>query len=303
MNGTKTPAEAAAEYGRWIKHTGFAQTTQDSYPPRVEKFAAWLEERGDEYHDALTSEHGRDYAVRDYRDELHDAHKYAVATIEFAVSAITHFYAEFLGMGKPRVPRQSPEYDEARGLEPKDLKRVLRAAERDGSRDFALVMLLYGCALRVSEAAKLDLDDLDIHERSGKVWVRNSKGGLSRKLDVPPAVRAAVRPYRDQRLEQIRQAQAGSPVGQPLFLSRVNKRLDVRSIQRVVTNLGASVGVDMSPHTLRHTMAHKLLDEDGWTIEQVRKFLGHKHISSTQVYVKASENRMAELAENVRIAL
>lgn len=293
MTTIQLPGEAADEFGRWIARTGFAPTTKKLYPAQVRAFTTWLTERGEEYHDALADPHGRDYAVRDYREHLLTVDKKAPATVEVALSAIGAFY-DHLGLGKPeRIIRQNPNRDDVRSLEPAEAKRVLRAAERRGNRDFALTMLLYGTGVRVAEASALDTDDLFISDRKGVLEVRHGKGGASRQLPVEPDVRAAVRPWLNERAEKY-----GRTVG-PLFVSRKGGRLSARRIQSLMADMGESVGVELSPHTLRHTFAREYLD-DGGDLASLQRLLGHRNLSSTQVYTRPSNTRLAEFMENRR---
>lgn len=287
--------EKAAEYGRWIAKTGLADTTKQLYPQRVQAFLAWLTEHQDDHAGALEDPYARDYAVRDYRRDLLTVDKRAVATVELAMSALGSFY-EWLGLGKPAVKRTSPPKGAPKSLDEKELRAVMRAAERRGARDFALTSLLLLTAVRVSEAAAMDTDDVYVSDRSGVAHVRYGKGGESRQVPIPADARAALRPWLVQR-----RAQYGDQVG-PLFVSRGGGRLSVRRMQSLMASIGDSAGVELTPHMLRHTYARLFLDGGG-DVASLQAVLGHKNLSSTQVYTAPRAGRLAELAENVRIEL
>jgi integrase/recombinase XerC len=215
--------------------------------------------------------------------------------VEVALSALGSFY-DYLGLGKPNVMRQNPSRDDVRSLEPADLKKVLRAAERRGVRDFALSMLLIGTGIRVAEAAALDTDDLFISDRMGEAQIRHGKGGASRTVQVGPDVRAALRPWLARRREL-----TPEPLG-PLFLSRVGGRLSARRMQSMMEAVGEAAGVEVTPHTLRHTFARRYLDAGG-DLAGLQQALGHKNLSSTQVYTRPSVSHQREFIESMRIDL
>lgn len=295
MRPDLTPAGAAAEYRRWIARTGLADTTKSLYPARVDKFLDWLGERWAEYDGALTDGHVRDWAVRDFRRQLLEHDKLAVTTVELSMSAVSSFYDSCLGLGKPNVKRQAPPRGAPKGLDKAELTRVMRQAERRGPRDYALCSTLFLCAIRVSEAAALDTDDVLVSDRSGIMHVRYGKGGESRQIPVPADARAALRPWIAHRREQY------GPLG-PLFVARGGGRLSVRRMQSLLGDIGGQVGVDLTPHRLRHTYATSFLAAGG-DLASLQEVLGHRNLSSTQVYTRPNRDRLSELAENVRIEL
>jgi integrase/recombinase XerC len=295
MGREVTPHDAGAEYARWLAKTGLADTTKQLYPQRVAAFLSWLEGHADEHADALEDPYARDYAVRDYRRDLLTVDKRAIATVELAMSALGSFY-EWLGLGKPDVKRTSPPKGAPKSLDEKELRAVMRTAERRGVRDFALTSLLFLTAVRVSEAAALDTDDVLVTERTGLVQVRYGKGGESRDVPMPTDARAALRPWLAQRRERY-----GDQVG-PLFVARGGGRLSVRRMQSLMADIGKDAGVHISPHVLRHSYARAFLDGGG-DVASLQAVLGHKNLSSTQVYTAPRAGRLAELAENVRIEL
>lgn len=135
----------------------------------------WLEEQGSEYDGALTDQHVRDWAVRDFTTQLREVDKRAIATVEQYVSAVTNFYDSYLGLGKPNVPRSTRLKGAPKGLSHKDQRKLLREAERRGQRDHAIVRLALFSGVRVAELAGLDTDDVLVTERTGEIEVRKGK--------------------------------------------------------------------------------------------------------------------------------
>lgn len=296
MTPAMTPREAGAAYEAWLLRTGFAETTKAVYLAKVTAFLRWLDDHAPQYADALTDPHVRNYAVRDYRRELLTVRKVSVATVELHLAALGSLYT-WLGLGKPDVPRQTPRQGGPKGLGEDDLRKVLRGAERRGPRDFALASTLFLTAVRVSECAALDIDDVFISDRMGKVQIRYGKGGKSRTVDVPAQARAALRPWLALRREQ-----APEQVGSPLFLSRTGSRLSVRRIQAIMGLIGAEVGVHVSPHVLRHTFGRRWVDQGG-DLVSLQETLGHANVSTTAGYARPTGDYSAAMAERVGIDL
>jgi integrase/recombinase XerC len=157
-------------------------------------------------------------------------------------------------------------------------------------RDLAIIELIYGSALRVSEACGVDVDDLDL----GALTVRVTGKGDKQRV-VPfgvPASKALTR-Y----VEQGRPALAarGSGPGAALFLGDRGMRMGPRSVYRLVARLLESVpgSGPSGPHTLRHSAATHLLD-GGADLRAVQAMLGHASLGTTQIYTHVSMERLTE---------
>lgn len=287
---------AGDDYAGWLAKTGLADSTKATYPAHVRRFLTWLGENLDQHSGALEEAHARNYAVRDYRRQLLTVEKLATATVELHVSAIASFY-EWLGLGKPDVKRTPPPRTAPKSLSPDQLRRVMRAAERRGVRDHAVVAVLFYSAIRVGECAALDVDDLFISERSGMLHVRAGKGDRPRQIPFQPDARALVRPWLAKRRADYPDLRLG-----PLFVSRSGGRLSKRRIQGMVAELAAETGVELSAHVFRHTFSRLFL-EGGGDLGTLKEILGHSSLASTQVYTRPTANSMAESMERVKVEI
>lgn len=167
-----------------------------------------------------------------------------------------------------------------------------------GRRDRALLELIYGLGLRLAEVVGLDLGDIDLD--SGRVKVLG-KGNRERILPLAGCAEAALKDYLGQRLEpEVWQdfadgALRGDNRGRPVFEGRPGRRIARRTVQsRVVkyaTELAGLAGV--SPHTLRHSFATHLLD-GGAGIRVVQELLGHRNLSTTQIYTHLSRGKLRD---------
>ncbi len=157
-------------------------------------------------------------------------------------------------------------------------------------RDVAMLELLYGTGLRVSELCALDVGDID-RDRYGvpMVLVRRGKGGKSRQVPVGGAADRALIAYLPAR-------RALAATGSALFVNANGQRLTPRSVQRLVKRWTSAGGVhaDATPHGLRHSFATHLLDE-GVDLRSIQELLGHASLSSTQIYTKISLDHLMKV--------
>ncbi len=151
-------------------------------------------------------------------------------------------------------------------------------------RDQALFEVLYGAGLRVSEACALDLGDLD-HDRyrSWTVTVRRGKGGKTRIVPLHDTAARALAVWQEAR------AGLGRGGGAAVFVNADGERLTTRSVQRLTRrwSIASGVAAHATPHTLRHSFATHLLDEQV-DLRSIQELLGHASLSSTQIYTKVS---------------
>ena len=147
------------------------------------------------------------------------------------------------------------------------------------ARDLAIFELLYGCGLRISELAGLNLDDFDFHER----WIRvRGKGKKERQVPYAGKASAALERY----LELRQPASASDPA---VFLNHRGTRLTDRGARGIVKFYARMVNGDSSihPHSLRHAYATHLLS-DGADLRAIQELLGHARLSTTQKYTQVS---------------
>jgi integrase/recombinase XerC len=169
-----------------------------------------------------------------------------------------------------------------------------RAAENDlsGTRTLAVLELLYGSGLRLSELQGLDWGRLDF--RRAQVRVRG-KGKKERIVPVTPRAIGALKRYEPWRKEALsRRRTFGDP--DPILVNRNGGRLSRRSIQRSVREVLSKAASDegLSVHSLRHSFATHLLDA-GADLMAVKELLGHVSLSTTQIYTHTSKERLKKV--------
>lgn len=179
-------------------------------------------------------------------------------------------------------------------------KTEMTVTEKIAVRDFAVISLVYGCALRISEATNLELTDVDFEKKEINIF--DSKGG-DRIVPIPePIIRAL------QEWIKVRPNWKGNPY----FFTNVKgttrpgeiRPLTPKYYNQLFAKLAKVSGVKLKdgniphPHTLRHSRAMELYDND-IELEVIQKFLGHKNISTTQVYAEVRDARVASAQQAV----
>jgi len=154
-----------------------------------------------------------------------------------------------------------------------------------GARDTAVLTLLYGCGLRISEALDLKFGQTPLPE----VLTILGKGGKERIVPVIPAARKAVARY-------LQLCPHMHSPDTPLFLGVRGKRLNPRQIQKVTEGVRLQLGLPATatPHALRHSFATHLL-EAGGDLRSIQELLGHASLSSTQNYTAVDQARLMEV--------
>jgi len=183
----------------------------------------------------------------------------------------------------PRVPRR----DDAVGMIERAVDRIDVEDPRT-LRDVAVLELLYGAGLRVSECCGLDVDAVDLRKATVTVL---GKGSKVRRLPLGDPARAAVAAYlRAARSELLSEPTAA------LFVNARGHRMTPRDVRRVLDRHPLSDGRTLHPHSLRHAYATHLL-EGGADLRAVQELLGHSDVGTTQVYTHVTRDRLWSVYE------
>jgi integrase/recombinase XerC len=287
-------------YVRWLGRQPLSANTKRAYAVRVGRYLDWLAttSEAEEYGDPLVEEHARDYAVRDFKAHLKTVGRAKPSSVNLSLAAIDNFY-RFVGLGKPEVRREELPKASPRALSPPEQKRFLRALERcPSARDRAIAVLFFYSGLRLEELAALDVGDVAISARRGRVTVRSGKGERYREVALNSAAREALDGWLSERRELVRVADDG----EALFLGRRGKRLTARAVDLVVRRLGeeASLDAPLSAHVLRHTCLTNLV-RNGNDLVMVAEIAGHKRLETTRRYSLPSEADREAAMEGIRV--
>jgi integrase/recombinase XerC len=159
-------------------------------------------------------------------------------------------------------------------------------------RDAALLEVLYGGGLRVSELVALNVADVNIDEGLLRV---HGKGNKQRVVPVGTVALAALERYR----ALVANEASGAEREQPLFLNRFGRRLSARSVRTILNRRHKEAGgwQPVHPHALRHSAATHLL-EAGAELRHIQEFLGHESLATTQRYTQISLEQMMRVYDD-----
>ena len=190
----------------------------------------------------------------------------------------------------PKLRRKLPKFLSAdQAAEVVEAPLATAGSEAERLRDAALLEMLYGSGLRVSELVGLDVDHLAPEHEEVRVL---GKGKKERLVPIGKKARTALRNYLERRPE-LRHPRTGRTDARALFLGRHGTRLGVRRVQTLVQRygaLGAGRG-DLHPHALRHSCATHLL-EGGADLRAIQELLGHTSLATTQRYTHVSLDQL-----------
>ncbi|MCH8027325.1 MAG: site-specific tyrosine recombinase XerD [candidate division Zixibacteria bacterium] len=214
------------------------------------------------------------------------------ATVARKLSSLKQFY-EYLLKRKivnenpfssyfaPKITRYHPHY-----LSPADIEKILNSIDLSnemGKRDKAIIELLYGSGLRISELASLKPGDLELESNFIRV---TGKGNKQRLVPVGKFSQDAINSYMNIKSDK---ATIGS--ARTLFHNRFGKPLSRTGLWKIIRKRVALAGISkrVSPHTFRHSFATHLL-EGGADLRVVQEMLGHADISTTQIYTSVDRD-------------
>ena len=238
--------------------------------------------------------------LRGYLSYLHEC-QYARTTIARRLACLRSFFRfcqrESLSesnpakaLRTPRLGRKLPHF-----LTTEQVALLLEAPPANtpmGLRDRAILETLYSAGLRVAELVGLNLEDWDRDADILRVF------GKGRKERIAPIGTYAARALGDWL--EVRQPDNSAPADDQsaVFLNKFGRRLTTRSVGRMLEKYLLETGLNRitSPHTLRHSFATHLLD-GGADLRSVQELLGHKSLTTTQIYTHVSTKRLRETYE------
>ncbi len=311
------------DFQTWMAEWDKADSTIRGYLATVRIFARWFEKRNGEDFTPLAV---TPLDVKGYRDGML-SRKRSPNTINYHLSALSTYFlwAQEAGIisieasptrrikqmsvqkGAPRWMDRREEHALTRALQKSLQLAEVRAAGDKGhpgpgivreTRNTAILGLMLNAGLRVSEVVDLAVTDVVIGERSGHVIVRDSKKKKHRQVPLNADARRALRAWLDVR--------PGGDAGQgQIFIGhgRNSAGLTTRSVHRVVRKYARLAGLEgegagVSPHTLRHTCGHNLV-EAGVALDRVAAILGHEKLDTTAAYTRPSDKELQREVERI----
>jgi integrase/recombinase XerD len=291
------------EAGRYLDHLaverGLSANTLAAYRRDLRRYVGFLERRGITQPGEVDETAIRSFVASVSASTHGDEERpYRATSVARMLSSVRSFHRFLLrdgitardpatGVAQPKLPRQLPH-----PLTVDETRRLLEAPDPGtpaGLRDRAILELLYGAGLRISELTALDVDDLDLDGGAVRVM---GKGGKEREVPLGRFAREAVDAY----LTRGRPALAAPTSRGALFLNARGGRLTRQSGNRLLAAHVRTAGIEsrVTPHSLRHSFATHLL-EGGADVRVVQELLGHASVATTQIYTLVTEEHLREV--------
>ena len=290
-DSARVPSVASWELSTWLGSlTRIADSTRAVYERDMAAVVEWLDERGVDGPTAVSRR-----TLRAYLAEL-DQRGYARRTIARKASVIRRYFDWARRVGvvdtDPSAALTAPKGTAT-------LPRVLTAHEVDGllegsarssddpaieARDRAVVELLYGSGVRVSELCGLTPADIGA-DGIARVW---GKGAKQRRVPMSAAAVDAVAEWVEHGRPALVTVESPPDA---LFLNRMGRSLTPRDVRRILDRRAVA---PTHPHALRHTFATHLLD-GGADLRAVQEMLGHADLATTQIYTRVSRERLRDV--------
>jgi len=256
-----------------LKLRGFTQATQKAYLEHNNKFLNFIKKQPEQ----ITEDD-----LKLYLADLISERKQKPASVNLTISALKFFYKEILkkdifsNIKPPKSEKKIPTV-----LSKDEIKLLLDAITNDKHK--LLVELLYSSGLRVSEAVKMKIDDLNLKEKMGKVI--SGKGKKDRHIIISNNIIEHINNYLKDRKED----------SEYLFPSD-KKHISVRMAQKIVNKSAKKAGIKKRVfcHALRSSFATHLL-EAGTDIRIIQVLLGHANLSTTERYTKVSTEQLKKV--------
>lgn len=267
-----------AEYKTWLQRQALSEHSKRAYRSRVNHFLVFLVQSATDYSDALKDKLCRDVAVKEYKVHMKRKLKARPASVNSTLTAIDHFY-DFLGMERSEVKREDLPQVAPRALEPAEQQSFLSAARRcRRKKDRAVVLLLFDSGIRIGECVALNVEDVPVNRRSGKVVVRSGKGDRYREVPLNHRAREALLEWLAERRQRF-----GESGEDALFVNPQGRRMSPAGVDRIVRKVGKQAGIELSAHILRHSCLTNLVRK-GNDLVLVAELGGHKRLETTRRY-------------------
>jgi integrase/recombinase XerD len=271
---------------------GLSRNTVDSYNFDLRKFRDFLKPEDRDLGSFSRAD------VIDFIERLREE-GYSASSISRFVSSVRglckYLLVENIIKGDPSETLQGPRKWERlpKSLSKSEVRSFLESSESLGPpaptmvRDFVMFELLYSSGLRVSELVSLKLEDINFEAGFLRVIGKGSKERI-----VPVNMRAIerIKSYMSHQRAQILKRRMSSY----LFVTNRARPMTRQRFWQTIKKIGRKLGIEISPHTMRHSFATHLL-EGGADLRSLQKMLGHSDISTTQIYTKVTTDRLKQV--------
>lgn len=227
--------------------------------------------------------------------------KYMPKTVSRKLSSLRSFYKflfseklvninVFADISSPKLNKSLPKQ-----VYPKEIDAMFNSIDVStviGKRDSALLEMIYGTGIRVSELCSIELMDIDYYNRTLTVM---GKGSKERNLPLYDKIIDSLKDYIQFSRNELLIRNKNNNKTNILFLNYRGGELTPRGVRIILDDIAskASISLNVSPHMFRHSFATHLLD-NGADLRSVQELLGHVNLSTTQIYTHVSQEKIKE---------
>jgi len=250
---------------------GYSQRTIDTYMIYLNMFYEYVKKDLDKINDD---------DIINFLSYLKTEKKVGSATLNLVLSAIKHFYIEFLKSNiliNIKLPKKAKKIPIV--LTPKEIKELISVI--DNTRNKLIVEFMFSTGVRISECVNMKISNLNFDEFTGNVI--SGKGNKDRIIILSKKWVENYKIYLENRKIK----------SEYLFCNNSGNALSVDTIQKFLKIYASKANIDkkISPHTLRHSFATNLLENDV-NIRYIQQLLGHANLNTTQIYTKVNTNKL-----------
>jgi len=286
----------AESYKEWLSIIGYTKSSVANLPRRIKELFTYMERQNINQLTEITKDHINKYyeSLKTKKSEQ-TGELLKNSTLNGIIRNLklfNHYLEEttqgFLPVDLLYEPKTEPEREI---FNQEEIKALYNATEDSilGLRDRAILSIYYGCGLRSNEGTSLDLDDILLEKRL--VYVRKGKQYRERYVPFVESQQKDFRIYLNECRNQLVKNEKSLPAGaehrqeKAFLVNNQGSRIGYSTISKTLKRLLERAGINkqIGLHTFRHSIATHLL-QSGMNIEDIATFLGHKQISSTQVY-------------------
>lgn len=271
------------EFEKYLKENDKSINTIETYLLNVRKFLDWFSMSKDVPFSKLHREN-----FKEYISYLKTVKKYKPKTINTKINALVKFNEFLVETGKQEgmvitkrdFEKVQEQYASLAKMTEKDVEKLRQLVlESENKRNYALVTILAYGGLRISEALNLKMNDLSFES---KEMIIRGKGNKIRTVYMGRKVRDALKSYLNERTNSD---------SEYLFYSNRGKKLNRTTINKLFEKYSDWIGIEISPHDLRHFFCSHAL-ESGMSIHEVANQAGHSNIHTTMLYTNPSRQKL-----------